>query len=164
MLKRPESQPPTARVTWWTSSCAIVVTLRWRTRIRNLKDCGLERMPFSVLAANAAWMELVLTETDQLVWCQQIRLDGDLARAEPRTLRYRLLHTAGRLMHRSRQVLLRLLEHWPWAKDSLWPTSGWPCSTSDTTAPGLKGATSPLQASRHPMAKHPRGPIHAKCI
>lgn len=86
-------------------------------RIRNLKDCGLERMPFAALAANAAWMELVLTAADLLAWCQQICLDGDLARAEPRTLRYRLLHTAGRLVHRSRQLLLRLPEHWPWAKE-----------------------------------------------
>ena len=86
-------------------------------RIRNLKDCGLERMPFSALAANAAWMGLVLTAADLLAWCQQICLDGDLACAEPRTLRYRLLHTAGRLVHRSRQVLLRLSEHWPWARD-----------------------------------------------
>ncbi len=86
-------------------------------RIRNLKDCGLERMPFSSFDANAAWMELVLTAGDLLAWCQRICLDGDLARAEPRTLRYRLLHTAGRLVHRSRQVVLRLPEHWPWAED-----------------------------------------------
>ena len=55
-------------------------------RIRNLKDCGLERMPFNSFTANAAWMELVLTAADLLAWCQSICLDGDLARAEPRTL------------------------------------------------------------------------------
>jgi hypothetical protein len=86
-------------------------------RIRNLKDCGLERMPFTAFAANAAWMELVLAAADLLAWCQLICLDGDLARAEPRTLRYRLLHTAGRLVHRARQVILRLPEHWPWSND-----------------------------------------------
>ncbi len=86
-------------------------------RICNLKDCGLERTPFSSFDANAAWMELVLTAGDLLTRCQRICLDGDLARAEPRTLRYRLLHTAGRLVHRSRQVVLRLSEHWPWAVD-----------------------------------------------
>ncbi len=85
--------------------------------IRNLKDCGLERMPFTAFTANAAWMELVLTAADLLAWCQRICLAGELARAEPRTLRYRLLHTAGRLVHRSRQVLLRLPEHWPWANE-----------------------------------------------
>ncbi len=68
-------------------------------------------------ATAAAWMELVLTAADLLAWCQLICLDGDLARAEPRTLRYRLLHTAGRLVRRSRQVILRLPEHWPWSND-----------------------------------------------
>ncbi|MDP8928599.1 MAG: transposase [Actinomycetota bacterium] len=82
-------------------------------RIRNLKDCGLERMPFGAFAANAAWGNW----SSPLRLCQHLCLDGELARAEPRTLRYWLLHTAGRLVHRSRQVLLRLPEHWPWASD-----------------------------------------------
>jgi hypothetical protein len=86
-------------------------------RIRNLKDCGLERMPFASFAANTAWMELVLAAADLLAWCQSICLDGDLARAEPRTLRYRLLHTAGRLVRQARQVTLRLPTHWPWSNE-----------------------------------------------
>ena len=88
-------------------------------RIKNAKDCGLERMPFASFDANAAWMEMVLTAADLLVWCQQLLLDGDLAVAEPRTLRYRLLHVAGRLAHRARQVWLRLPEQWPWTVDLL---------------------------------------------
>ncbi len=71
-------------------------------------------MTFTSFAANAAWMELGLTAADLLAWCQQICLDGDLARAEPRILRYLLLHTAGHPVHRSRQVILRLPEQWPW--------------------------------------------------
>lgn len=86
-------------------------------RIRNLKDCGLERMPFSGFAANAAWLELVLCAADLLAWCQHVCFDGDLARAEPRTLRYRLLHTAGRLVRQARQVTLRLPTHWPWSDE-----------------------------------------------
>jgi hypothetical protein len=88
-------------------------------RIKNAKDCGLERMPFSSFDANAAWMEMVLCAADLLVWCQQLLLDGDLAVAEPRTLRYRLLHVAGRLVHRARQIWLRLPEQWPWTSDLL---------------------------------------------
>ena len=80
---------------------------------------GLERMPFSSFDANAAWMEMVLAATDLLVWCQQLLLDGELAVAEPRTLRYRLLHVAGRLVRRARQVWLRLPDHWPWTADLL---------------------------------------------
>ena len=88
-------------------------------RIKNAKDCGLERMPFTSFDANAAWMEMVLAAADLLVWCQQLLLTGDLAVAEPRTLRYRLLHVAGRLVRRARQLWLRLPEHWPWTEDLL---------------------------------------------
>lgn len=87
--------------------------------IRNLKDCGLERMPFTAFDANAAWMELVLAAADLLVWCQRLCLNGALARAEPRSLRYRLLHVGARLVHTARQVRLRLPEHWPWTTDLL---------------------------------------------
>ena len=85
--------------------------------IRNLKDCGLERMPFASFDANAAWLEMILTAADLLSWCRRLCLTGDLARAEPRTLRYRLLHVGARLVHSARQVRLRLPEHWPWAND-----------------------------------------------
>lgn len=88
-------------------------------RIKNAKDCGLERMPFTSFTANAAWMEMVLTAADLLVWCQQLLLTGDLTVAEPRTLRYRLLHAAGRLVHRARQMWLRLPDQWPWTADLL---------------------------------------------
>jgi len=85
--------------------------------IRNLKDSGLERMPFARFAANAAWLELVLCGADLLAWCQRCCLDGELARAEPRTLRYRLLHIAGRLVRQARRVNLRLPTHWPWSTE-----------------------------------------------
>jgi len=41
--------------------------------------------------------------------------EPELHRAEPKTLRYRLLHTAARITHGQRKVSLRLAEHWPWA-------------------------------------------------
>ena len=53
-------------------------------------------------------MEMVLCAADLLVWAQQLLLDRELAVAEPRTLSHRLLHLAGRLVHRARQVWLRL--------------------------------------------------------
>jgi hypothetical protein len=76
-------------------------------------------MPFTSFAANAAWMEMVLCATDLLVWSQQLLLTGELAAAEPRTLRYRLLHVAGRIVHRARHVWLRLPDHWPSSSDLL---------------------------------------------
>ena len=40
---------------------------------------------------------------------------SDLAKAEPKTLRYRLLHIAARITKGQRKIYLRLAEHWPWA-------------------------------------------------
>jgi hypothetical protein len=88
-------------------------------RIKNLKDCGLERMPFTSFTANAAWMEMVLTAADLLAWTQTLLLTGELRVAEPRTLRYRILHIAGRLIRSGRRTWLRLPEHWPWTSDLL---------------------------------------------
>jgi hypothetical protein len=42
-------------------------------------------------------------------------LDGELAAAEPKKLRYRLLHTAAPITRTARQTRLRIAEHWPWA-------------------------------------------------
>lgn len=85
--------------------------------VKALRDTGLDRLPFTKFAANAAWFELVLAGADLLAWTKMVCLDGDLARAEPKTLRYRLLHVAARLVRRARQVILRLPQHWPWAGD-----------------------------------------------
>lgn len=90
---------------------------RVENRIKALRDTGLERMPFTSFTANQAWFELVLAGSDLLTWLRFICLDGDLARAEPKTLRYRLLHTAGRIIRKARRVILRLPEHWRWAAD-----------------------------------------------
>ena len=63
------------------------------------KDCGLERLPFTSFAAKAAWIEeMVLCAADLLAWCQTLLFEGELAVAEPRTFRYRILHIAARLI------------------------------------------------------------------
>ena len=62
---------------------------------------------------------MVLCAADLLAWTQQLLLTGDLAVAEPRTLRYRILHIAGRLIRSARRTWLRLPEHWPWTGDLL---------------------------------------------
>ncbi len=81
---------------------------RVEDRIRAAKDCGLTNLPFRDFDANAVWLELVLTAQDLLYMTQTLCLTGELARAEPKRLRYRLLHTAGRLAFHARQAILRL--------------------------------------------------------
>jgi hypothetical protein len=88
---------------------------RVEDRIRAAKDCGLANLPFRDFDANAVWLELVLTAQDLLFMTQTLCLTGELARAEPKRLRYRLLHTAGRLAFHARQAILRLPRAWPWA-------------------------------------------------
>ena len=52
---------------------------------------------------------------DLIIWTQALLLDGALATAEPKRLRYRLLHVAGRLAFHGRRAKLRLQHDWPWA-------------------------------------------------
>ena len=84
-------------------------------RVKTLTDCGVGGMPFSSFSANQAWTELCLAASDLLAWLKMIGLRGELARAEPKRLRYRLLHVAARIVRRARRVVLRLPALWPWA-------------------------------------------------
>ena len=88
---------------------------RVEDRIRAAKDCGLSNLPFRDFDANAVWLELVLVAQDLLYMTQTLALTGELARCEPKRLRYRLLHTAGRLAFHARKAVLRLPRTWPWA-------------------------------------------------
>jgi len=40
-----------------------------------------------------------------------------MASAEPKRLRYTLLHTAGVIVRSARRTTLRIAEGWPWADD-----------------------------------------------
>jgi len=88
-------------------------------RIRCGKDSGLENLPFRAFAANAAWLELVLIGQDLLAWTQRLLLTGELARCEPKRLRYRLLHVAGRLTRHARRLRLHLPRGWAWGNELL---------------------------------------------
>jgi hypothetical protein len=84
-------------------------------RVRALKSMGLQNLPFSDFAANTAWLELALLGHDICVWTQQLCLDGAHAICEPKRLRYRILHVAGRLTRHARRLTLHLPGDWPWA-------------------------------------------------
>ena len=83
-------------------------------RIRCGKDTGLANLPFRGFQANAAWLELALMAQDLLAWTQRLLLEGELARCEPKRLRYRLLHVAGRLTQHARRLRLHLPRGWAW--------------------------------------------------
>lgn len=87
---------------------------RIEDRIRVGKDSGLRNLPFHDYSRNQAWMLIVLIGLDLVAWTQKLCLDGPLAVAEPKRLRYALWHTAGRLVRSGRRLTLRLAATWPW--------------------------------------------------
>lgn len=89
---------------------------RVEDRIRCAKDAGLGRFPSRLFAINAAWLELALIAADLLAWSRVLLLDGDHAIAEPKRLRYRLMHVAARIVRTGRRTYLRIAERWPWAE------------------------------------------------
>lgn len=85
-------------------------------RIRAAKQTGIENLPFREFDLNAVWLELSLIAQDLIAWTQSLCLEDELASCEPKALRYRLLHTAGRLAFHARRAILRLQADWPWAQ------------------------------------------------
>ena len=65
---------------------------------------------------NSAWLATSLIAATLLSWLRLIALDGNLARAEPKTLR-RILHAAGKLVRGGRRRRLKIPATWPWAND-----------------------------------------------
>lgn len=84
--------------------------------IRAGKDTGMRNLPHHAFAHNQTWLELSLIAQDLLCWARLLCLEGKLALAEPKRLRHRLLHIAGRLVSHGRTIRLRLQADWPWAK------------------------------------------------
>jgi hypothetical protein len=83
--------------------------------IRTGKHTGIGKFPSHLLALNRAWLAAALTAATLLAWLPMLAFDGDLAKAEPKTLRYRILHTAARLVRSGRRRRLKISASRPWA-------------------------------------------------
>lgn len=84
--------------------------------IRCGKDTGMRNLPFTAFCHNRVWLELSLIAQELLAWLRLLCLDGELALAEPKRLRQRLLHVAGKVVRSARRTTLRLPRSWPWAE------------------------------------------------
>ena len=87
---------------------------RAEKHICDAKDLGLANLPSANFAINTAWVQLVLIAQDLLAWLKLLCLDGELARAEPKRLRYCLFHAAGVIVRSGRRTRLRIAAGWPW--------------------------------------------------
>lgn len=112
----------TAFITDQAGDDVAALELRHRRRarvedaIRTGKETGMRRMPFAAFAHNEAWLEISLLAQALLRWAARLCLAGELALSEPKRMRQRLLHVAGRLVRSGRRVALRLPRSWPWAE------------------------------------------------
>ena len=101
---------------------------RCEQRIRDLKDCGLGKLPHEGFRMNQVWCHVAVLSLSLITWAGLITAaDGDAARQrsrwwvwEPKTLRARMLSIAAVVVRHARQVILRcdaaaphreLLEH-----------------------------------------------------
>jgi hypothetical protein len=89
---------------------------RVEDRIRHAKDSGLGRFPSRQFTINQAWTMITALAADLVAWLRLLALTGELAKAEPKALRYRLLHVPARLTHSGRRRRLRLPQSWPWVE------------------------------------------------
>jgi len=89
---------------------------RVEDRIRHAKDSGLGRFPSRDFAINTAWAQLAAISADLIAWLRLLALTPDLAKAEPKALRYRLLHVPAKLTTGGRRRRLRIPTTWPWAE------------------------------------------------
>ena len=89
---------------------------RVEARIRCGKATGLRHLPSRNYQVNTAWCQAAPIACDLLAWLRLLALDGDLATAEPKTLRYKILHAAGKIVKGQRRRHLRIPPSWPWAR------------------------------------------------
>jgi hypothetical protein len=90
---------------------------RVEDRVRTSKDTGPGHLPSKSWTVNLAWCHAVAIAVDMLAWLKLLGCPDipTLAKAEPATLRYRLLHVPARLVRHARTRLLRVPANWPWA-------------------------------------------------
>ena len=103
----------------WLGQCACIgAAHRVHARVEDLphrQGHGLGHFPYDY-GVNAAWLAAAMIAAILLAWLKLLALDGDLARAEPKTLRYRILHAAARLTRSGRRRCLKIAATWPWAE------------------------------------------------
>ncbi len=90
---------------------------RVEDRVRCGKNTGMDHLPSTSMSINAAWCVAAMIATDLLRWFALLCLDPAHIDTEPKTLRYRLLHTAARIVRGQRKRKIKIPATWPWATE-----------------------------------------------
>src|SRR5579875_1971386 len=83
---------------------------RVEDRIRQAKAMGLRNLPCKAVAENHAWLQCVLAAIDLVAWSKLVCFydQPDLAYCEIANFRYRIMHTAARIVQSGRCTYMRL--------------------------------------------------------
>jgi hypothetical protein len=86
-------------------------------RIKQFKACGARNLPSIDYGRNAAWLQLAALATSLTAWLRHLALDGELAKASTKTLRFRILSAPARLVSHARRRILNIPPGWEWSRD-----------------------------------------------
>ena len=86
-------------------------------KIKELKAVGAENLPSKDWDRNSAWLQLAALAASLNAWLRHLALDGQLAAAEPKALRFRLLGAPARHVTHARKRILKIPPGWAWATD-----------------------------------------------
>lgn len=86
-------------------------------RMKQFKACGARNLPSIDYDRNAAWLQLAALATTLTAWLRHIGLDGELATASTKTLRFRLLSAPARMISHARRRILKIPPGWEWSTD-----------------------------------------------
>jgi Transposase DDE domain group 1 len=90
---------------------------RVETKIRDSKAESLNRFPSRHMRINQAWLAVTALACDLRNWLQLLACDGEMAKAIPKTPRYRFLHVPAVLVRGQRRRRLKIPKTWPWASE-----------------------------------------------
>ena len=86
-------------------------------RMKQFKACGARNLPSIDYDRNAAWLQLAALATSLTAWLRHLGLDGELAKAATKTLRFRILSAPARLIIHARRRILKIPPGWKWSTD-----------------------------------------------
>jgi Transposase DDE domain group 1 len=105
----PAPKPDSSRS--WRPGTALTLELKTTSAAPRTPAWAASLREFAI---NSAWAQLAAIAADLTTWLRLLTLGAVLAIAEPKKLRYRLLHIPGQLVRSGRRRRLRLSDHWPW--------------------------------------------------
>jgi hypothetical protein len=85
--------------------------------MKQFMACGARNLPSIDYGRNTAWLQLAALATTLTAWLRHSALDGDLATAATKTLRFPILSAPARLVTHARRRTLKFPPDWTWSND-----------------------------------------------